>query len=99
MSVRRWCVLVGLAELCAGIALLRQHAWWPFGVQLGLGGLVLAVAMLTERARYKALDAAPGPGFADTGERSLQNGQWVGAFYNPATGQRRYVVVPPARVQ
>jgi hypothetical protein len=76
MSVRRWCVLAGLAELCAGIALLRQHAWWPFGVQLGLGGLVLAVA-----------------------ERSLQNGQWVGAFYNPATGQRRYVVVPPARVQ
>jgi len=99
MTLRRACIAAGVLAAIAGIALLRHHLLWPLGVQLGFSGVVLTAGLLIERAIYKPLAEAPGPGFSDTGERTRQNGAMVGVFYNPATGQRRYVALPPAPAQ
>ncbi|WP_156428165.1 hypothetical protein [Novosphingobium sp. FSW06-99] len=56
-------------------------------------GIVLA-GLLFENRRYKrVLDTAPGTGWQATGERFVDpdSGKLVAVFFNPATGERRYV--------
>jgi 4-amino-4-deoxy-L-arabinose transferase-like glycosyltransferase len=61
-----------------------------------LGGqlVILFLVLVFERFRYKAIDpSAPGPGFEASGERFIdpESGQPVDVWYNPDSGERRYV--------
>jgi hypothetical protein len=57
-------------------------------------GAVLVVAVLVERYIYKPIgNEPPGPGWDKTAERFAdpRSGKDVTVYFNPATGQRRYV--------
>jgi len=63
-------------------------------VWLGLVGAALVGGILFERGRYKpAAPGVPGPGWVATGERFVdpQTGEDVAVYYQPSTGERRYV--------
>ncbi len=76
--------------LLAGGLLIR-----PFGGGFALilfGALILLTVMLERR--YRRADAAPpGPEWQRTGEvfRDEEAGRWVTVWFNPATGERKYV--------
>jgi hypothetical protein len=75
-----WSVIAG----CAPGAILR----------LAIPGLVLLFALVVERWRYKPVTGgAPGAGWVPTNERFVdpESGKLVTVFYQPATGERRYV--------
>ena len=76
---------VVVALFCGSLALIL----WL--VMLG-GGLVAGVVF--ERGRYKpAVDRPPGPGWVATDERFIDpaSGKPVTVYYQPETGERRYV--------
>ena len=84
---------VGVVFVVASVLLLAA-GFPPFGIWLGILGLLMAGGILVERVYYQRLAAArPGPGWNDTGERFVDptSGQRVAVFHNPATGERRYV--------
>jgi hypothetical protein len=89
-----------LFALC-GI-LLAATGWSAFAgctlaaiLRLALPGLVLLFALVVERWRYKTLTSRrPGPDWVATNERFVdpESGSLVTVFYQPSTGERRYVV-------
>jgi hypothetical protein len=55
---------------------------------------ILALALVIERFRYKALQSAsPGPGWQRTSERFVddETGKTVTVWLDPRTGERQYV--------
>jgi hypothetical protein len=84
---------LGAAMLGGGIWLYRAAA--PgIGLRLLVPGLVLIIALLIERWRYRCLAGdRPGPEWVDTGERFVdpESGRLVTVFYRQSTGERRYV--------
>jgi hypothetical protein len=63
-------------------------------IPLAVWGAILAGGVLVERWRYQALtDARPDPHWQATPERFVdpETGRLVTVFFNPATGERRYV--------
>jgi hypothetical protein len=79
--------------LCAA---LGANAGWPLKavIPLGLWGAILAGGLLVERWRYqRPADGRPGHEWKATSERFVdpESGQLVTVFFNPATGERRYV--------
>lgn len=57
-------------------------------------GAVIVLAVLVERYVYKPIgDEPPGAGWNKTAERFAdpKSGRSVAVYYNPRTGQRRYV--------
>lgn len=63
-------------------------------LRLGVPGLVLLLALVVERWRYNRVTARPpGAGWVATNERFVdpESGKLVTVFYQPATGERRYV--------
>ena len=86
---------VGALMLLAGLLIAVV---WPVGVGASLwllivGGMITAGTIL-ERVIYKPLQRErPGAGWVKTAERFIDpdTGQPVEVFYNPATGERRYV--------
>jgi hypothetical protein len=63
-------------------------------VWCGLVGLMLTAGIAFERGRYKAnARGRPRPGWIATDERFVDpaSGEAVTVFYQPATGERRYV--------
>lgn len=93
----RAALLLVAAALCAGglLGWLTGHpasvpaAWW--------GGLLLA-AVLFERWRYRPAPP-PGAGWTRTEERFVdpETGATMQVWYDPSTGERRYVAIPPDR--
>ena len=91
------------ALLVVGVALLAgaaafAHAGCGLGVTLrfALPGLLLVVAILFERWRYKRVAGSrPGPEWVETDERFVdpESGKLVTVYYRPSTGERRYVAV------
>jgi hypothetical protein len=70
------------------------RALFPVGLWLGVWGIMLVGGILFERGRYKpATPGDPGPGWIATEERFVdpQTGESVTVFYQPSTGERRYV--------
>ena len=64
-------------------------------LRLAVPGLVLLFALVVERWRYKARTSRrPGPDWVPTNERFVdpESGSLVTVFYQPSTGERRYVV-------
>jgi len=74
--------LIGLGARLAGYRDATPAAIW---------GCLIAAAVLVERHRYRARNAA-GSGWQATDERFIdpESGQPVQVFYNPSTGERRY---------
>jgi hypothetical protein len=63
-------------------------------IPLAVWGAILAGGVLVERWRYQALtDDRPGGTWQVTPERFVdpETGRLVTVFFNPATGERRYV--------
>lgn len=75
-----------LAAVCGSFSL----AW-----HLAIPGFVLFLAMLAERYfRYKPVTpGSPGPGWVETPERFIdpETGKEVTVYYQPSSGERRYV--------
>jgi hypothetical protein len=63
-------------------------------IPLAVWGVILAGGVLFERWRYRPLNAdQPGRDWHATPERFVdpESGRLVTVFFNPATGERRYV--------
>jgi hypothetical protein len=63
-------------------------------LRLGVPGFVLLLALVVERWRYKPVTGhPPRAGWVPTNERFVdpESGRLVTVFYQPATGERRYV--------
>jgi hypothetical protein len=87
-------VLVGgLIVLAGGVVLILVHAT-SIGIELALLGLVVSVAMVIERGRYqRKLRAGDLAGFEKTNEDFVDpsTGKVTETWYNPKSGERRYV--------
>jgi hypothetical protein len=83
-------VFAGVLALIGVILLLRGQPG-AGAYALGLGGLIV-LGTVFER-RYRSNHALPGPDWKPTGERfeDPQTGQTVQVFYDPGSGERRYV--------
>ncbi|MEI9927938.1 MAG: hypothetical protein WDN44_09935 [Sphingomonas sp.] len=83
-------VLVSAALLlaAAAIAVGRDHSAWP----VLLGALLLFAGCVFERFHYRGAEPVAGPWQA-TAERFRDeaSGRLVTVWFNPATGDRRYV--------
>jgi hypothetical protein len=96
--LRRAVLAWGVLELLAAAVLVARHAARPLALYLALGGLVLVVAIVGERSRYRPrVDRTQGA-WRPTGERFVDptGGHLVEVRYDPATGRRDYVDVDPA---
>ena len=87
-------LVVGGVMLAA--AVFGVLACWPLSavIPLAVWGAILAGGVLVERWRYRPLTAErPGRGWQATRERFVdpESGRLVTVFFNPATGERRYV--------
>jgi hypothetical protein len=89
-------ILLTIGVLLLGVAVVAVLAGRP--AQLILApmflGIVLTAGILLERGRYKPpAPGQPGPGWIATDERFVDpaSGETVAVFYQPATGERRYV--------
>ena len=75
-----------------GVLLLIRGVPGPGAYALGLGALIV-LGTVFERWRYRPDNARPGAGWEPTGERfeDPQTGKTVQVFYDPRSGERRYV--------
>jgi hypothetical protein len=92
-SVRAVVSAIGLAFAGGAIVALAAGCL-PAAAGLGLWAAILLGGLAIERWRYKRLGAAPpGAGWQATGERFVdpESGRLVTVYFNPATGERRYV--------
>ena len=82
---------IGVVLLIAASA--AAFAGWP-AIPLVAFGAILTLALLFERYVYKPIRPdPPGPGWERTAERFIdpRSGQSVTVYFNPRTGERRYV--------
>jgi hypothetical protein len=87
-------VLLWLGALLTAGGLLLTVETGGAGIGLIITGIVLLLALLFERDRYKRIvDAVPGPEWQPTGERFIEPGTDVpvAVYSNQATGHRIYV--------
>jgi hypothetical protein len=92
--MRTFLLVLGIVLLAASLA--TGLSGCPVGtvLRLGIPGLVLTGAILFERGRYKPNSRdGPGPDWIATDERFVdhESGEIVTVFYQPRTGERRYV--------
>jgi hypothetical protein len=78
-----------------GVTLLIVASFngWP-AIPAAVLGAVLTLALLFERYLYKPIQPEPpGPGWEQTAERFIdpRTGQSITVYFNPRTGERRYV--------
>jgi hypothetical protein len=87
-------VLVAIAALAVILAAPIPAIAWP-----GVLGLLLVIGTIFERVRYKAVAPTPplGPDWVETAERFRDpaSGRWVQVYFQPTTGERSYVEIPP----
>ena len=85
--------LTAMGAVMLAAALGGALAGWHT-LPLGLAGAALMLALLFERSAYKpTARRPPGPGWEETGERFAApvTGRTVSVWFNPRTGERRYV--------
>jgi hypothetical protein len=85
--------LLGFGVLLLAVALAGWIEGWHT-VTLAIPGTVLVLAVLSERFVYKPIRRElPGAGWTRTDERFAdpRSGQFVVVYFNPRTGERRYV--------
>jgi hypothetical protein len=99
--LRALLLIAGLALLAAGAALAGLGCGVLPGLRLAIPGLILVGAALVERWRYKRIAVgAPGAGWVATVERFVdpESGKLVTVYFQPSTGERRYVAAGAARL-
>jgi hypothetical protein len=67
---------------------------FPAAIMLAVWAAIFLVGLLIERWRYKQLSGAPpGPDWQRTDERFVdpETGKLVTVYFQPATGERRYI--------
>jgi len=87
-------LILGLGVLCFVGGAIALRAGAPFGFLAMIGGALLLVGTLFERAIYKpAVKAKPGPNWRRTDERFYddQTGKLLTVYIQPETGERSYV--------
>lgn len=84
--------VVAALVACAGLALI-VHGQLMGGWQMLAGGLIVLVGVLFERWRYRQPAERPDSSWQATGERFIDpsTGDPVEVFYDPRSGERRYV--------
>lgn len=86
-------LLLGFAGVSAlsGVFLLARGQLGAGVYALGLGGLIVLGTVF--EGRYRSNHARPGADWKPTGERfeDPQTGETVQVFYDPRSGERRYV--------
>lgn len=95
-------LIVAVLVACAGLALIfhgeRNGGWQMLAV-----GLIALFGIVFERWRYRQLTGRPDGSWKATGERFIDptTGEPVEVFFDPRTGERRYVAdsqtQPPQR--
>ena len=90
--LRTWLLVFAGALALTGALLLVSGVSGPGAYALALGG-VIVLGTVFERWRYRPGSARPGAAWQPTGERfeDPQTGQTVQVYYDPGSGQRRYV--------
>jgi hypothetical protein len=85
-------VVFGIGLAVAGLSLLVCGLIAPALYALGFGSL-LVLGTAFERWRYRSNDDRPAVGWEPTGERfeDPETGKPVQVYYNPQSGERRYV--------
>ena len=90
--LRRVLFSAGLVSLAAS-AYFALSGQYPEALWLLLNGVMLSAGTVFERWRYGKTSHTPPINWQRTGERFLDphSGQLTDVYYNPATGERRYV--------
>ena len=88
--------VLALGAALLGLAIFLATAGGRIGPALWLTavGAMMIIGILFERGRYKpATPSKPGHGWVATDERFVdpQSGETVTVYYQPSTGERRYV--------
>ncbi len=95
MPVLRVVLLVlGVLAIVAALIVAVTGGPVPAVAWLGIMGAMLLVGIVFERGRYKpATPGHPGPGWVATDERFVDpdSGKEVIVYYQPSSGERRYV--------
>lgn len=94
-SARIAVLLLGALLVGVGLVLLPNGA--------GFAPLIVGLAVLLSlvfEGRYRRIEdhrAPGGIGWQRTGEtfRDEETGQWVNVWFNPGTGERRYLAIEP----
>lgn len=89
-------LLLGFACLLTIFGIVFGLTGEKGGWSMTMWGVVLLVAVLCERWRYQRREDAAGSGeWQETGERYVdpESGRLMQVLYQPATGDRRYVLV------
>jgi hypothetical protein len=92
--MRLFLLVLGIALLAAALGTAPTGCSVGTVLRLGIPGLVLTGALLFERGRYNPNSPdRPGPDWIATDERFVdhESGKTVTVFYQPRTGERRYV--------
>jgi hypothetical protein len=87
-------LVIGIAMLGAAPILALCHAPLPAVIWLSVWGILLVGGLLFERGRYKPAERGqPGPGWIATDECFVDphTGERVTVFYQPSSGERRYI--------
>jgi hypothetical protein len=85
--------ILGGVFAAGALVLAALRCYPPAGI-LALWAAILLVGLAIERWRYKKLTAAPpGPDWQRTDERFVdpETEKLVTVYFNPATGERRYI--------
>ena len=85
-------LVFAVALMLSGAFLLGRGGAGPGAYALGLGALIV-LGTAFERWRYRPHDGRPGAGWQPTGElfEDPQTGETMQVFYDPRSGERRYV--------
>lgn len=90
---RQWLIAVSAIALALSLILVvNLHNLFTYYLAFIAG--IFFVGSLFERVRYKKLENAdPGPGWQETEERFIdpETKKRVTVFFNPTSGERRYV--------
>ena len=92
-----------LGCLCVvGALVLAYIRCFPAAGVLAVWALIFLVGLAIERWRYKPLaDRAPGPDWQATSECFVdpETGKLVTVYFQPSTGERRYIATPTGTSQ
>ena len=95
LGARQWLIAVSATALALALSLIFvANLYNPFTYYFAFIAGIFFVGSLFERVRYKKLENAdPGPGWRETEESFIdpETKQRVTVFFNPTSGERRYV--------
>jgi hypothetical protein len=94
--LRRAIIAYGILAIAGAVVLASLRVGAPIVLYLGVNGCIVLAALFFERGRYRPA-ITPGGRWQETGERFIDPStkQLMKVRYNPQTGVREYIPVPP----